>query len=86
MLVATIALTAAAFARFPFITIEQMRWYGGVDLLLLLCVLRDWFATGRIHAAYVFSLPPIVLGQVISMTLFLERPAIWIDIARRLIG
>ena len=80
----TICLTAAAFARFPFITIEQLRFYGGVDFLLLLCVTRDWLATGRIHAAYALSLPPIVLGQVIAMTLFLARPAAWIDIAGRL--
>jgi hypothetical protein len=86
MLVATIVLTAAAFARFPFITVEQLRFYGGVDFLLLLCVVRDWFATGRIHTAYALSLPPIVVGQVMAMTLFLARPAPWIDIAGRLVA
>ena len=41
MFVATCCLTAAAFARFPFITIDAIRWYAGVDFLILLGVIRE---------------------------------------------
>jgi len=57
-----------------------------VDILLFLGVLYDWFTTRRIHAVYAVSLPLIVLGQVIAMTLFLGRPFFWIHIAQQLIG
>jgi hypothetical protein len=78
MLVATHCLTAAASARFPFITVDQIRWYGGGAILLFLGVLHDWFTTRRIHAVYAVSLPLIVLGQAIAMTLLLGRPSFWI--------
>jgi hypothetical protein len=50
MLVASCCLTAAAFARFPFITITEIRWYGGVDLLILLGVLHDLVVIRKVHA------------------------------------
>jgi len=40
MFIATCLLTAAAFARLPF-TILALRWYAGVDLLLLLGLVYD---------------------------------------------
>lgn len=85
MLVATCCLTAAAFARFPFITITEIRWYGGVDLLLLLGVLRDLVVIRKVHAVYVYGVPPIVLGQAAAMTIFLRHTPAWMAIAHWLI-
>jgi len=85
MLTATCLLTAAAFPRFPFITIQPLRWYGGVDVLLLLAVAHDMVVHRRVHAAYAISLPPVLIGQIVAMWLFLARPHWWVDFAQRLI-
>jgi hypothetical protein len=85
MLVATSLLTAAAFPRMPFITITGLRWYPGVDVLLAIALAHDVMTRGRIHQAYAISLPPIVIGQIVAMWLFLARPHWWVEFAQRLI-
>lgn len=84
--IATCALTAAAFARFPFISIQALRWYAGVDLLLLLGVAYDLARHRRVHVAYVLSMPPILGTQFAAMWLFLARPHWWVAFTRHLIG
>lgn len=86
MLIATCLLTAAAFPRFPFITFQPLRWYGGVDVLLLLGVAHDLIVHRRIHAAYAIAVPPVLIGQVVAMWLFLTRPHWWVDFAQILLG
>jgi hypothetical protein len=86
MLVASCCLTAAAFARFPFITITEIRWYGGVDLLILLGVLHDLVIIRKVHAVYVYGLPLIAFGQVVAMTLFLHHTPAWMTITHWLLG
>ena len=86
MLVATCCLTAAAFARFPFITIPEIRWYGGVDVLILLGVLHDLVVLRKVHAVYCYAVPLIVLGQVATMSFFLRHTPQWMLIAHWLIG
>jgi hypothetical protein len=86
MLVATCLLTAAAFARFPSITITALRWYAGVDVLLLLALARDLIVERRVHVAYAISLPPLVIGQIAAMWLFLARPHWWVELASRLVA
>ncbi|MDE3156101.1 MAG: hypothetical protein KGN76_13420, partial [Acidobacteriota bacterium] len=86
LLMATCCLTAAAFARFPFITVQALRWYAGVDLLILLGVGRDLLVNRKVHPVYRYGLPAIVCGQVVAMVLFLERVPAWMAISHRLIG
>ncbi len=86
MLLATCLLTAAAFARFPFITIAALRWYAGVDLLLLLAIAHDLVTMRRVHVAYAISIPPVLIGQIAAMWLFLARPHWWVEFARHLIA
>lgn len=86
MLVATCLLTSAAFPRFPFIMITALRWYPGVDALLLLAVAHDLSVHRRIHMAYLICLPPILVGQAVAMWLFLARPHWWLVFGRHLIG
>jgi hypothetical protein len=86
MFLATCLLTAAAFARFPFITMDEFRFYAGVDLLILLGVGRDLFATRQVHVVYRSMLPILVIAQVVTMATFLHHPPIWMNIAGRLIG
>lgn len=85
MLMATCCLTAAAFARFPFITIDALRWYGGVDALILLGVARDFLFTGNVHPVYRYGFPLIVLAQSLTMIAFLGQVSIWMSIGERLI-
>jgi hypothetical protein len=84
MVLATCLLTAAAFARFPFITITALKWYAGVDTLLALAVAWDIWDRGRLHRAYTISLPLVVSGQVTAMWLYLGRPAWWVQFAGHL--
>src|SRR5689334_11799616 len=85
MLIATCLLTAAAFARFPFITIEAFRLYAGVDLLLLLGVTHDLIVRRRMHAVYAISLPLVLIGQSTAMWLFLARPHWWVELMQRVL-
>ena len=82
MLMASCYLTGAAFARFPFNTIEG---YGGIDVLILLGVGRDLLMSKKVHPVYVFGLPLLIIGQVVTMTVYLNRVPVWMTIARRLI-
>jgi hypothetical protein len=86
LLIATCCLTAAAFARLPFITIQALRWYAGVDALILLGLARDLIVNRNIHAVYRYALPAVVFGQVVTMILFLQRVPAWMAIGRWLIG
>lgn len=84
MLVASCALTVAAFNRF---SIATRNWgYVGVDALILLGVARDVILTQRVHVVYLYGLPALILGQVITMYVFLNSSPQWLTIAHRLIG
>ncbi len=62
MLLATISLTAAAFGRIPLL--DHAEWfYLGVDLLIVVALVRDWRVEGRVHAVYAWALPAFVVGQ-----------------------
>ena len=64
MLVATCTLTAAAFVRFPAF-FHPWPWYHlGVDLLIVLAMLRDLAVERRIHPIYLWSLPLLFVAQV----------------------
>lgn len=63
VLVATCALTAAAFGRFPGWLLPPAFFYAGVDLLILLGVARDLAVLRRVHPVYLWVLPAFVVGQ-----------------------
>jgi hypothetical protein len=86
MFMSTCLLTAAAFARFPFITMAEFRFYAGVDLLILLGVSRDLLATGQVHVVYRWMVPIIVVAQVVTMATFLHHAPVWMNIAHRMIA
>jgi hypothetical protein len=84
MLVATCALTAAAFGRFP-TPIREAWFYAGVDLLIFFGVLRDVIVTRRVHAVYRYALPTLVFCQLIVMHLFLTASPRWVAIANAIL-
>jgi hypothetical protein len=65
MFIATCILTSAVVRRLlPNGTPNQ--WiYVGVDGLILLGVAGDWVVGKRIHRAYLYGVPPLLLGQLI---------------------
>ncbi len=86
MLVATCALTAASFGRFPAWLLPQEYFYSGVDLLIVVGVIRDLIVNGRVHRIYLYVLPLFIVGQtVVSFTVFHQLPY-WQKIARAIMG
>ena len=85
MLIATCALTGAAFGRMS-MAHTPLGFYGGVDGLILLGVLRDFTLSRRIHAVYLIAVPILIAGQVVVSQIFLHRAALWIRIAHGLVG
>jgi len=72
MLIASCALTAAAFVRFPAAFHAWPWFYVGVDLLVLLGVLRDLIVNRRVHPVYLCALPVLILAQGIVMDTILH--------------
>jgi hypothetical protein len=87
MLLATIALTGAAFARLPFPMMQNAWfWYSFTDGLLLICVLRELLLTRRIHPVFLYGVPLFVIGEYSAAYLFLHPPALWLSICRAILA
>lgn len=86
MLVATCALTAAAFGRFPAYLLNPRFFYCGVDLLVALGALRDWLVERRIHPVYLWVLPAFLAGQATVMYTSLHDLPYWLRIAHAILG
>lgn len=86
MLIATCALSAAAFGRFPNAVFADTWFYAGVDALVLLGVLRDLLVTRRVHPVYLCALPLLVLGQIAAMSPLVRNSPLWLGIAHALLG
>jgi hypothetical protein len=86
ILVATCALTAAGFGRFPAWILPSSIFYAGVDLLILLGVARDLIVNRKVHAVYAYVLPAFVVGQTITLYAALHRPALWVSISHLILG
>jgi hypothetical protein len=86
MLVATCALSAASFGRFPERLLPPEYFYSGVDLLIVLGVVRDWIVERHVHKVYLYVLPLFIVGQiVVSYTVFRPLPY-WQKIAHTIMG
>jgi hypothetical protein len=87
MLLATIALTAAAFARLPLPMMNNpWYWYSFTDALLLTCVLRDLWLTRRVHSVFLYGVPLFLIGEYSAAYLFLNHPSWWLSIGRLLLA
>jgi len=79
ILIASCALTAAAWGRAPFIPFPW--FYSGVDLLVLLGAARDLVVMKRVHPIYLWALPAMVVAQTITIQILLHQPAAWLAFA-----
>jgi len=87
MLLATIALTGAAFARLPLPMMQNTWfWYSFTDGLLLICVLRELLLSRRIHPVFLYGVPLFLIGEYSAAYLFLHPPAAWLAICRFMIA
>ncbi len=86
MLIATCALTAAAFGRFPENLLPAVFFYAGVDLLILLGAVRDLVVNRSIHVVYRYALPGFILGQTFVMYTNTHHSGWWLRIAHALLG
>ncbi len=84
ILMATCALTAAAFARFP--GMGPKFAYFGVDGLILLGVAWDLIVNRKIHAAYRYALPALVVLQTFMVELWLRHPEWWVRVTNAIMG
>jgi len=98
-LLATCALTAAAFGRFPQLFFARpsqspalrgfLIWvalYAGLDLLIFMSTLRDLVVNRRIHPVYLFGLPALVLCQAGMLCTLMRHSAWWLRTARFMLG
>jgi hypothetical protein len=86
ILIACCALTAAAFGRFPNSLVPENWFYAGVDILILLGVVRDLIVTKRVHPVYLYGLPLLMLGQIATVYTYVKNLPEWLKIAHALLG
>lgn len=87
MLIATCALTAAAFGRINMIrSIPPLGFYFGVDALILLGAVRDLVVNRRIHAVYLTALPLLVPMQAAAFYIAGHQSEFWLRFMRTVIG
>jgi hypothetical protein len=85
MLIATCALTGAAFGRMPMMH-APLYFYSGIDGLILLGLLRDLAVSGRIHNLYLIAIPLLVAAQTAAAQIFLHKAGFWVRIAHGLLS
>jgi hypothetical protein len=64
MLIASCALTAAAWARLPNSVLPWWWFFAGVDLLIMMGAARDLLVNRKIHRVYLIVLPLFIAGQI----------------------
>jgi hypothetical protein len=84
VLIASAALTSAAFARFPPAVLPAGWFYPAVDGLVLLGAVRDLVVNGRIHRVYLYALPAFCVGQAIVM--YTADWPYWLRIGNAILG
>lgn len=85
ILIASCALTAAAFGRFPHDLLPFKWFYAGVDLLVFLGIVRDLIVTRRVHPVYLYALPALIVAQTFAMHLLLTAPPQWLRISNAIL-
>jgi hypothetical protein len=86
ILVATCALTAASFGRFPQWLLPSAYFYAGVDVMILLGVARDLIVSRRIHLVYLYALPLFIAGQSVVLYTVVHQLRYWQKIAHAILA
>ena len=83
MLIASSGLTDAAWARFPPVPLAYSP--AGVDLLVLLGIVRDLIVDRRIHKVYLYAFPLLIVVQIICVQTYLHASPWWVRIGTALL-
>ncbi len=83
MLIASSGLTDAAWARFPLVPLAYSP--AGVDLLVLLGIVRDLIVDRRIHKVYLYAFPLLIVVQIICVQTYLHASPWWVRIGNALL-
>lgn len=79
VLVASCALTNAAFSRFPHM---PLAWSPAcVDLLIVLGMVRDFIVNRRVHKVYLYALPLFIALHILAVQTFTHSAPWWVSIA-----
>jgi hypothetical protein len=83
VLIASCALTAAGWGRFP--GFFQNFFYVGVDALIFLGVVRDWIVNRRVHVVYKYALPAFMVAQTFVMYTVATSQSYWLKISHAIL-
>ena len=82
--VATCELMDAAIGRFDFWYNHNL-FYAGLDLLIVLGMMRDWVVDGRVHKVYLYALPAMIVVQAFTVYAWRVNPAWWQEMTRAIL-
>jgi len=85
LFIATCELMDAAIGRFDF-WFNNSIFYIGLDLLIVLGMLRDWQVDGKVHKVYWYALPPMIALQSVAIYAWRVNPAWWQGITKAILG
>lgn len=84
---------ADAFLSIPFWDLGRFDFwfnhsifYVGLDVLILLGVVRDLVVDGRVHKVYRYVLPALIVGQSLAVYAWRVNPAWWRGITKAILG
>lgn len=83
--IASCMLMDAAIGRFDF-WFNHSIFYAGLDLLIVLGMMRDWIVDRRVHKVYLYALPPMILLQSLAVYAWRMNPAWWQGITHAILG
>ena len=83
MLIASSGLTDAAWARFPLVPLAYSP--AGVDLLVLLGIVRDLIVDRRIHKVYLYAFPLLIVVHIFCVQTYLHASPWWVRIGTALL-
>jgi hypothetical protein len=78
-------LMDAAIGRFDF-WFNHSIFYVGLDLLIVLGMMRDWIVERRVHRVYLYALPPMILLQSLAVYAWRVNPVWWQEITHAILG
>jgi len=84
MFMASCGLMDAAFGRFDFLFNHNLLFFA-VDGLIVLGMARDWVVNKRIHEAYVYTLPALMVVQNLALYAWRINPAWWQGITQAIL-
>jgi hypothetical protein len=85
LFIATCGLMDAAIGRFDFIFNHSL-FFPGLDLLIILGMVRDRVVDGHVHGVYRYAAAPLIVVQTIAVYLWRGNPLWWQGITRGIIG